>query len=111
MFGYKLKLAKMETFNLTNIKTWNSRNGYGMSATLLIDQKAACSLYDIGDGSQPDVEVISPELYNKLTSKLETLPEMEVMGDGYMVKIDVPMFIDLLHYALESKTPFNLLSN
>ncbi len=100
----------MKTYNLTNIKTWNSRNGYGMIATLMINEKEVCTMRDLGDGSQPVFDIHEQELFNELSHDIEALPVMFVEQYGCELKIDMCMFIDLLHYALESKTAFKLLA-
>ncbi len=100
----------MENYNLKNIRTWNSRNGYGMSATLLINEKEVCDLYDIGDGSQPKLTAKNEVLFNQLNRKIHELPELFIEEYGCELKIDMPLFIDMLHYALVNKTEFKLLS-
>lgn len=110
MQGFKFCKKNMKKFNLKNIKTWNSRNGYGMNATLVIDNVSVCVMNDIGEGSQPSFDIIDQNLFNQLQAKIEELPEIFVEQYECELKIDLCMFIDILHYALESKTEFKLLA-
>lgn len=97
-------------YNLKNIRTWNARNGYGMEATLVINNKEVCTMTDLGDGSHPQFNVKEQKAFDQLTKTINELPEMFLEVYGCELKIDVCMFIDLLNYALETKTEFKLLS-
>lgn len=100
----------MNTYNLSNIKTFNARNGYGMVATLLINEKPIAVMDDRGDGSEPFFDIIDIDAFAKLECDIAALPEMYVAEADCELEIDLSMFVCLLHYALETKTPFTLLN-
>jgi hypothetical protein len=100
----------MEIYNLKNIRHWESRNGYGMIATLVINNIDVCTMTDNGDGSQPAFNILEPMLFRELSKKIDQLPELFIEQYGCDLKLDICMFIDLLHYSLETKTDFKLLA-
>ena len=100
----------MTTAQLTNIKTARSRNGYSLKAKLLIDNNEVCLIDDLGDGSMPKITIINPIIYNELESKISELPEIYVPEYDMCLKIDITMFMDMLHASQISKKPFNLLA-
>jgi hypothetical protein len=97
-------------YDLKNIETHESRNGYSMKATLLINNIEVCTMRDEGDGSMPAFDIHDPKAYNKIIADLEKLPVAFVTEYDSEVKIDLCIFIDLLNYALETKTEFKLLA-
>lgn len=97
-------------FTLINIRTASSRNGFSMSATLVINDKSVCDFYDKGDGSMPRFDIINEDLYNTWCIGCFEIGEIYIDGLGD-VEVDTTMFINLLHYAMESKTNFTLLEN
>lgn len=96
-------------FNLKDIRAGKARNGYSMSATLLADGAPVCFMEDDGDGSQPKFDILNKELFADIDARINALPELFVAQYGMNMKIDLCMFIDLLHYALETKSEFTLL--
>lgn len=90
-------------FNLINIRTASSRNGFSMSCTLVINTTKVCNFIDKGDGSMPSFEVLDTELYNIWVEGVSQIGEVYVDGIGE-VEVDTAMFIDLLHYAMELKS-------
>ena len=97
-------------FNLKNVKTWNSRNGYGFCGTLVINNIDVCTMIDPGDGSQPRFEVLNKELFSKWEAGVKQIGEIFIPDYGCSVVVDNGLFIDLLHSALINKTDFNLLT-
>lgn len=100
----------MKKYNLKNILTAESRNGFSMSSTLTINDKPVCRMNDIGDGSLPSFEIYDQQLFNELNHDIANLPAMFIIQYGCELKIDMGMFIDILHYALATKTEFKLLA-
>lgn len=99
-------------FDLQNIKTAQSRNGFSMSATLLINGVSVCDFIDKGDGSAPDFYICSnnsaKDLFTVWEAYLQTLADIEV--NGYNLSIDKGLFIDLLHAATINKQDFKLIA-
>lgn len=104
----------MKNYNLTNIKTKRSRNGYAMSATFQINGIDVATFEDKGDGSAPGYCIYcNPDalkLAAEFDSDIEMLPELFIEQYGMNIKIDIPMFIDMLHAAIVNKTEFKLLA-
>lgn len=101
----------MKKYNLINIQTAPSRNGYSLKATLTIDGLDACTIQDDGDGSEPIFRTINLDLYTQLKKDISLLPPVYVKAYDMEMKIDVGLFIDILHLAIVNKTEFNLLNN
>lgn len=101
-------------FNLTNIKTAKSRNGFSMIAKFHINGIFVADFEDKGDGSQPFLYInrnpTAMELFAEFDSKIEALPEMYVEQYDMNLKIDKYFFIDILHAAIINKTEFKLLA-
>lgn len=101
-------------FNLTNIRMAESRNGYSMSCTLLINDIEVADFEDKGDGSEPMFYIsLTPpgrDLFLEWEAELEKLPPVYYAQHGQHLKVDKAMFIDLLHYALQTRTDFKLLA-
>ncbi len=102
-------------FNLTNIETFDSRNGYGMTAKFWINNVFAADFSDDGDGSQPNIylsktNVEGIALFEEFMNELKALPEIYLEAYETHVQIDQYLFIDLLHAAIVNKTEFKLLA-
>lgn len=97
-------------FELMNIKTAESRNGFSMTCDLLINRFPVCRMRDRGDGSEPSFDIINPKLYSEWEIALSTLPPVYIEQYQMDLQIDKCMFIDLLHAASVNKTKFKLLS-
>ena len=102
------------TYNLTNIKTSRSHNGYAMSCLFLIDGITVANFVDKGDGSEPtfygNPNDTAKKLMAEFENKLAGLPEIYMPDYGMDLKIDRSLFIDLLHAAIVNKTEFKLLA-
>lgn len=97
-------------FKLISIKTSESRNGYSMKCTLLINNFPVCKMDDRGDGSEPMFEVINKPLFQQWEKALESCPPVYVPQYEMDLTLDKGMFIDLLHYAMVNNKKFNLLA-
>jgi hypothetical protein len=95
-------------FNLTEIHTAPSRNGFSMTAKFWINDIFIGTFEDKGDGGQPFIwanhgSKEASDLYAILLQELEKLPPIYLPEFDDSIKIDEYFFIDLLHAALDSK--------
>lgn len=102
-------------FNLTDIKTFKSRNGYGMTAKFWINNIHVADFQDNGDGGQPFLYINlfdsdATKLFAEFDAAIDELPELYIESFDHYIKIDQYFFIDLLHAALINKTEFKLLA-
>lgn len=110
-FGIQIKCMQ---FNLTDIKTADSRNGFSMTAKFWINDTYVADFEDRGDGSEPflciNMNPQAMQLAAKFDAAIEGLPKIYIDHLDTEIKIDLYLFIDLLHAAIINKTEFKLLA-
>jgi hypothetical protein len=73
-------MAKVFGVQMKAIKKWESRDGFGLSANVYLDNKKVGTYFDNGDGSMPDL---------RLDNYSETLPILKQRAKQYFEKYPV----------------------
>ncbi len=96
-------------FQLKNIQTAPSRNGFSLIADLYINDRWTLTIDDRGDGSYPNIVVHDRWMNYQMEEILKELPEVYFPAFDHFIKIDMGLFIDLLHASIVEKREFKIL--